>query len=209
MGQYKPAGQLVRQGGKPELLFIGALYCPFCASERWAIVKALNRFGTWSNLHSSESKGGAGGFGTISTFDLMNAHYSSRYVAFVSRDTEDRDNNPLQPLSSEQQPLLNRYDPTGGIAMVLAADHVMVGAGFLPCAIDGKSFRDAQLGIQRGASATYVHDINAESNLITAYLCRADGMQPAAACGTPVVKHILTAVTSRWCSARSTAGRGT
>ena len=38
-------------GGKPEILYMGAEYCPYCAAERWAMVVALSRFGTFSNLH--------------------------------------------------------------------------------------------------------------------------------------------------------------
>jgi hypothetical protein len=36
--------------GKPLVLYVGAEYCPFCASQRWAVVVALSRFGTFSNL---------------------------------------------------------------------------------------------------------------------------------------------------------------
>ena len=37
--------------GKPELLYMGGEYCPFCAAERWAIAAAVSRFGTLSGLH--------------------------------------------------------------------------------------------------------------------------------------------------------------
>ena len=33
--------------GKPEVLYVGAEYCPFCATERWAMTVALSRFGTF------------------------------------------------------------------------------------------------------------------------------------------------------------------
>ena len=36
---------------KPEILYIGAEYCPFCAAQRWSMIIALSRFGTFSNLH--------------------------------------------------------------------------------------------------------------------------------------------------------------
>src|SRR5580704_4304478 len=36
----------LQSGGKPEVLYIGAEYCPFCAAERWAMIAALGRFGT-------------------------------------------------------------------------------------------------------------------------------------------------------------------
>jgi hypothetical protein len=44
--------------GKPEVLYMGGEYCPFCAAERWALAAAVSRFGTLSGLsliHSSPS----------------------------------------------------------------------------------------------------------------------------------------------------------
>src|SRR3954471_1406813 len=41
--------------GKPEVLYIGAEYCPYCAAERWPMTVALSRFGTWSGLGAAES----------------------------------------------------------------------------------------------------------------------------------------------------------
>src|SRR5205823_15010475 len=41
--------------GKPEVLYIGAEYCPFCAAERWSLVYALARFGTFKGLLLSTS----------------------------------------------------------------------------------------------------------------------------------------------------------
>ncbi len=34
--------------GKPEVLFVGAEFCPFCAAERWPLIVALSRFGHFS-----------------------------------------------------------------------------------------------------------------------------------------------------------------
>ena len=42
-------------GGKPSVLYIGAEYCPYCATERWAMVAALSRFGTFSGLRGIKS----------------------------------------------------------------------------------------------------------------------------------------------------------
>src|ERR1022692_4763372 len=44
--------------GKPEVLYMGAEYCPYCATERWAMAVALSKFGTFSGLrfiHSDPS----------------------------------------------------------------------------------------------------------------------------------------------------------
>ena len=45
----------VTSDGKPQILYIGAEYCPFCAAERWPMVIALSRFGTFSGLGLSTS----------------------------------------------------------------------------------------------------------------------------------------------------------
>ena len=37
-------GTPLTSDGKPELLYLGAEYCPFCAAQRWAMVNALSRF---------------------------------------------------------------------------------------------------------------------------------------------------------------------
>ena len=39
---------LTIEGKSPAMLYYGAEYCPYCAAERWGIVAALSRFGTWS-----------------------------------------------------------------------------------------------------------------------------------------------------------------
>jgi len=47
---------------------------------------------------------------------------------------------------------------------------------------------------QGGAPATLVPDYNAETNVITARICAADGLQPHAVCARPVIRTILTAL---------------
>src|SRR5712671_6765504 len=48
-------GAALTSGGKPEMLYIGAEYCPYCAAERWAMIVALSRFGTFSGLTTIRS----------------------------------------------------------------------------------------------------------------------------------------------------------
>src|SRR3954451_4156292 len=45
------------QAGKPKVLYVGAEYCPFCAAERWPVVVALSRFGTFTNPGPPTSAG--------------------------------------------------------------------------------------------------------------------------------------------------------
>ena len=59
----KITSSALTSNGKPEVLYMGAEYCPYCAAERWAIIVALSRFGTFSGLSTvhSASVNGAGG----------------------------------------------------------------------------------------------------------------------------------------------------
>ncbi len=54
----KTGGPLLTGNGKPEIVYVGGEYCPYCAAERWALSVALSRFGTFSGLrliHSSST----------------------------------------------------------------------------------------------------------------------------------------------------------
>ncbi|HSR26568.1 MAG TPA: DUF929 family protein, partial [Candidatus Eisenbacteria bacterium] len=41
--------------GRPEVLYVGAEYCPYCAAERWPLIVALSRFGTFSGVRAAAS----------------------------------------------------------------------------------------------------------------------------------------------------------
>jgi hypothetical protein len=181
---------VLRAGSKPELLFIGAQYSPYSAAERWAVVKALGQFGTFSGLRTGESQSGQSGFQLLPTFDLLHARYRSAYVAFDHKDLEDRGGSPLQKLSREEAKLFDLYDPSRTIPLVLAGGYAMAGSGYSPGDIQGRSFDTIQKALQRGAPDGYVQEINAETNAITALLCRADGAVPRAACGRRSVREI-------------------
>ena len=48
-------GTALTSNGKPEVLFLGGEYCPYCAAERWSMVNALSRFGTFTGLTTTHS----------------------------------------------------------------------------------------------------------------------------------------------------------
>ena len=67
--------------GKPIMLYVGAEYCPYCAAERWSMVVALNRFGSFSNL-SIISSSSTDAYPNIPTFTFYKSSYSSPYITF-------------------------------------------------------------------------------------------------------------------------------
>ena len=69
-------------GGRPEVLAVGAEYCPFCAAERWPLVVALARFGRFTVLHDASSSTQSVFPGT-STFSFHDVRYTSAYLTFT------------------------------------------------------------------------------------------------------------------------------
>jgi len=70
-------------GGKPEVLYIGAQYCPYCATERWAMAVALSRFGTFSGLSGIHSAGGQEVYPNTATLNFYKTRYTSKYLTFT------------------------------------------------------------------------------------------------------------------------------
>jgi hypothetical protein len=101
-------------GGKPEVLYIGAEYCPYCAAERWAVVVALSRFGAFSGLGETASSP-SDVFPNTSTLTFHGASYASNYLTFTGKEIQGNQvvngkYAPLDTLSSAQQALFDKYD---------------------------------------------------------------------------------------------------
>ena len=77
------SGTPLTAGGKPEMLYIGAEYCPYCAFERWGMIVALSRFGSFSGLstvHSSSTDQ----FPNTPTWTFYKSSYTSKYLTFTT-----------------------------------------------------------------------------------------------------------------------------
>jgi len=73
--------------GKPKVLYVGAEYCPYCAAERWPMVVALSRFGTWTGLAGSESSA-KDVFPSTQTLSFHGAKFTSDYLSFAGYETQ-------------------------------------------------------------------------------------------------------------------------
>ena len=93
------SGTTLTENGKPEMLFFGAEYCPYCAAERWAMIVALSRFGTFKGLATVHSavKNGAGDAEPdpdTPSWTFVHATYSSPYLTFSPVETADQHPGP-------------------------------------------------------------------------------------------------------------------
>lgn len=152
---YDASAQLLLKDGKVLVLYVGAEYCPFCAAERWAIVMALSKYGTWSHLQPTTSAPASiePSLPNLPTYTFVNAIYSSDVVAFEAYEIQDRFGTPLQNLSALAQQLLQRYDPSRSIPFLcIGGKYYRVGSGVDPSLLVGKSFDEvkAQLEAKQG-----------------------------------------------------------
>ena len=185
--------QLTGPNGHPELFYLGAEYCPYCAAERWSVVIALSRFGKFSNLHITTSDSNPDDIPNTHTFTFLGSSYSSQYLDFAPIESEDRSGNPLQTPTAAQQALINAYDTspysstTGGIPFQdLANRYILSGAGVNPEILQGMDWQQIADTLSNSQSQV-AQAIIGNANWITAGICKVTGNQPGSVCnGAPI-----------------------
>jgi hypothetical protein len=196
-------GAALTSGGKPEVLYIGAEYCPYCAAERWAMIAALSRFGTFNGLSTIRSaardgSGTAEPFPNTATWTFAKSSYASKYLTFtpVEEFTNIPDSSTggyttLQTPTAEQQALIQKYDAAnqGAIPFIDYGNKYMsVGASYDPGVLSGLSWSQIADDM-RSPSSAVAKGVLGTANYATAAICGLTGDQPATVC-TPAVKAL-------------------
>ncbi len=183
--------------GKPEFFYFGAEYCPYCAAQRWAVVVALSRFGTFSHLNQTTSSS-TDVYPNTPTFTFYQSSYSSPYIDFVSVESEDRQQNPLQTPTAEQQQLFSTYDAPpyvsaqaqGAFPFIdIANQHLISGSGYKPDVLQGLNWQEIANDLSNQDSPV-TKGILGTANYLTAAICQATNQQPAQVCGANPVPQI-------------------
>jgi hypothetical protein len=171
--------------GKPEVFYLGAEFCPYCAAERWAMVVALEHFGSFSGLTETHSSSIDVDPNTP-TFAFHGATYSSPYLTFtgVETTTNQPQGNfyaPLDTPTAAQDALLVKY--TGGTIPFVdfGGKAVIKAPQYDPKILAGMTVDQvaAQVGnlsspVGQAIEASAAHDISA--------ICQMTGGQPANVC---------------------------
>jgi hypothetical protein len=183
---------LTGAGGKPEIFYAGAEYCPYCAAERWSLVVALSRFGSFSNLHTTTSSS-TDVYPNTNTFSFYGSTYTSAYVDFVPVETEDRAGNALQTPTADEQTLVSTYDTSpysataGGIPFQDYGNRYIVsGTGVSPQVLQGLSWTQIAATLT-DASSQVAQPIIGNANWLTAGICKLTGDQPGSVCSAAPV----------------------
>jgi hypothetical protein len=187
-------GPPLTENGKPEVLYMGAEYCPFCATERWAMAQALSRFGTFSGLkfiHSDPSDV----YPSTPSLTFYKSTYTSKYVAFTPVEETTVSKQPLQTPTSAEQALDAKYDvppntsEAGSIPFVdLGNKFMLSGAQYDPQLLQGKTWAQVAAAL-KDPSNPIAQGADGAANTFTAAICKLTNNQPATAC-TPTVQAI-------------------
>lgn len=180
---------LTGPGGKKEVFYYGAEFCPYCAAQRWPLVIALSRFGTFSALQLTSSSS-SDVYPNTPTFTFRKATFTSQYVDFVAVETTDRDRNPLQSPTAAQQQVVSRFDPAGTIPFIdFGNQYASTGSGYSPSTLQGMSWL-AVADALRQPDSTQARAILGAANLITAAICKMTGDQPSAVCSSATIQNL-------------------
>ncbi|WP_376796805.1 DUF929 family protein [Thermogemmatispora sp.] len=175
--------------GKPEFFYWGAEFCPYCAAERWPVVVALSRFGTFSKLPETTSSD-TDAYPNTATFTFHGSAYQSAYLDFAPVELEDREGHPLEGPNVEQQQIIASLNPDGSIPFLDIANLYLVrGQSFDPSILTGLSQRDIALQLT-DPNTPVARNILGVANYLTAAICVATGDQPASVCKASYIQFI-------------------
>lgn len=202
-------GPPLTSGGLPEVLYVGAEYCPFCAAQRWSMIASLSRFGTFTGLktvHSSSTDYDP----NTPTWTFYGSTYTSKYITFtpVEETTNERQGNSsntsvpyvtLQNPTSAEQALLTKYDPgsgSGGAIPFIDIGNKYVEVGNLPAygpdELKGKTWAQVAAAMTQPTS-TIAQGADGSANYMTAGICKLTNNQPSTAC-TPAIQALETKI---------------
>jgi len=200
-------GTPLTANGKPEMLYMGAEYCPYCAAERWAMIQALSRFGTFSGLSTvhSASVNGAGQaepYPNTPTFTFHGSTYTSKYLTFTPVETQtnipDKTTGTytlLETPTKDQQALLTKYDappyvPSGSQGAIpfiyFGGKYIIAGASYNPQVLAGLSWSKIASDVKNNPNSDVAKAVVGTANYITAAICKMTGNQPSSACTSTI-----------------------
>lgn len=194
--QATPSGTaLLTSGGKPEVLFMGAEYCPHCAAERWPLVVALSHFGSFSNLRIEKSTTNDTP-PDVPTFTFYQAKYTSPYITFTSVELQDRAGNTLENPNAEQSAIFKQYDAppyttqAGAIPFLsLGNQYIQIGEGVPSTLIATDTWQSIGNALS-DPSTPEAQNILGNANYLTAAICQMTKNQPASVCTAAPIPDI-------------------
>jgi hypothetical protein len=186
------SGALLTSGGKPQMLYIGAEYCPFCAAMRWSMAIALSRFGTLTPLHGIHSSPTDQDPNTA-TLTFYKTGYNSKYLNFAPVENLTVSKAPLQNPTAAQNALWAKYEPdpnTRGYPFIDFGNKLVMKAPIYdPAVLQGKSWSQIAAALKDPASPI-AQSVDGAANYITGAICKMTNNQPSDVCSSAAVTAV-------------------
>ena len=192
-------GPSLAKDGKPLVLYIGAEFCPYCAGERWAVINALSRFGTWSDLGATSSAS-QDSYPSTPTFSFHGASFTSPYIAFEGVETTTNQAlssggyQPLDTPTPAQEALQTQFgtDSSGQPTIPfidIANQFRILGATYDVGVLHGSSRDEIAAGLA-DPNKPATKGILGSANAVTAAICTATNSQPSTVCDNKRIKAL-------------------
>ncbi|MCU4182970.1 DUF929 domain-containing protein [Acidiferrimicrobium sp. IK] len=168
--------------GKPEVLYIGAEYCPYCAGERWALAMALNQFGTFTGLRSVTSTPNDS-VASVPTFTFYQSTYSSPYIVFKPVEQQTVSGKTLETPTKAETAILTKFDgppytQSGGIPFLdIGGKWIQDGINFVNSTMSHQSFDAIASQLPNGGTTPIGADIDATAGVLVSDICALTGGQ--------------------------------
>ncbi len=182
--------------------YVGAEYCPYCALQRWALLVALSKFGTFNHLDSQVFSSSSDVYPHLASWSFVGATYSSKYFAFVA--TELTSSTPsksdvgghqqLERMTRAQRIAYHRYDAQGEIPFVdVGNQFVTLGASSSPSVLEGLTL--SQIGSDlNSATSPVARAIDGSANYFTAALCAMIQKSAPTICSSSLIRAATAAL---------------
>jgi hypothetical protein len=186
------SGAALTSGGKPQMLYIGAEFCPYCAATRWSMAIALSRFGTLTPLHGIHSSSTDTDPNTA-TLTFYKSGYTSKYLNFTPVEVQTVGRGPLQNPTSAQNAVWAKYEPdpnSRGYPFIAFSNKlVLKGPIYDAAVLQGKSWSQIAAALKDPASPIS-QGVVGGANYITGAICKMTNNQPSDVCSSPAVQAV-------------------
>jgi hypothetical protein len=185
-------GTTLTSASKPEMLYIGAEFCPYCAAMRWSMAIALSRFGTLTPLHGIHSSSTDTDPNTP-TLTFYKSGYQSKYLNFTPVENLTISHALLQNPTKEQNAVWAKYEPdpsTRGYPFIDFGNKVVLkGPLFNPAVLAGKSWSQVAAAL-KDPSSPIAQSVDGAANYVTAAICKMTSNQPSNVCSSQAVTSV-------------------
>ena len=186
------SGAPLTSGGKPQMLYIGAEFCPYCAATRWSMAIALSRFGTLTPLHGIHSSATDADPNTA-TLTFYKTGYNSKYLNFTPVEVQTVSRAPLQNPTSAQNAVWAKYEPDpnnrGYPFIAFSNKAVMKGPIFDAAVLQGKTWSQIAAAL-KDPTSPISQSVVGGANYITGAICKMTNNQPSDVCSSAAVQAV-------------------